>query len=264
MAHLIQPMRRQLLRLAGALLCSPVLARAADGALPDAVHKRILATLDAPLPKVLNVHHLALIRRFNIGWSPVESGAPMLNPAYPLGKGDTLALAMQAIASKDAALAAQRLMEASLLLPHYVQMADLKPGSYANGKAPFTLTSRHLALLRQQSWMTLEMLGMGAEDYLAEGSAHPVRRRQAPVWRLHKLPSGNGTGAGLARAPASGRQPVHHARAENGTESAAPADHASAASVRAGSGVEAQYGLKRSRLPVEYVRHSPTKYYSNG
>jgi hypothetical protein len=162
-------MRRQLLRLAGALLCSPVLARAADAALPGAVRQRILDTLDAPLPKVLNVHHLALIRRFSIGWSPVESGAPMLNPAYPLGKGDTLALAMQAIASKDAALAAQRLMEASLLLPHFVQMADLKPGSYANGTAPFTLTAQHVTLLRQQSWMTLEMLGMAAEDYLAEG-----------------------------------------------------------------------------------------------
>ncbi len=169
MARLIQPLRRQLLRLAGALLCAPVLARAADGGLPRAVRQRILATLDAPLPKVLNVHHLALIRRFNIGWSPVESGAPMLNPAYPLGKGDTLALAMQAIGSKDAALAAQRLMEASLLLPHFVQMADLKPGSYAYAKATFTLTARHLSLLRQQSWMTLEMLGMGAEDYLAEG-----------------------------------------------------------------------------------------------
>ncbi|NVI84006.1 hypothetical protein [Janthinobacterium sp. BJB401] len=169
MPRLIQPLRRQLLRLAGVLLCSPVLVRAADKDLPSAVHQRILATLDAPLPKILNVQHLALIRRFNIGWSPVESGAPMLNPAYPLGKGDTLQLAMQAIASKDAALAAQRLMEAALLLPHFVQMADLKPGSYANGKAPFTLTARHLTLLRQQSWMSLEMLGMAAEDYLAEG-----------------------------------------------------------------------------------------------
>ena len=60
MARLIQPLRRQLLRLTGALLCSPVLARAADGALPDAVRQRILSTLDAPLPKVLNVQHLAL------------------------------------------------------------------------------------------------------------------------------------------------------------------------------------------------------------
>ncbi|MGK5011660.1 hypothetical protein [Janthinobacterium sp. MDB2-8] len=169
MSHPTQTMRRQLLRLAGALLCSPVLARATDGGLPHAVRQRILSTLDAPLPKVLNVQHLALIRRFNIGWSPVESGAPMLNPAYPLGKGDTLALAMQAIASKDAALAAQRLMEASQMLPHFVQMADLKPGSYANGKAPFTLTARHVSLLRQQSWMPQEMLAMGAEDYLAEG-----------------------------------------------------------------------------------------------
>ncbi|KKO64820.1 hypothetical protein VM94_01524 [Janthinobacterium sp. KBS0711] len=169
MAHLLQPLRRQLLRLAGVLLCSPLLARAADNDLPRAVRQRIVATLDAPPPKVLNVHHLALIRRFNIGWSPVESGAPMLNPAYPLGKGDTLALAMQAIAGKDAALAAQRLMEAALLLPHFVQMADLKAGSYANGKTPFTLTARHLILLRQQSWMSVEMLGMGAEDYLAEG-----------------------------------------------------------------------------------------------
>ncbi|TDY35400.1 hypothetical protein [Janthinobacterium sp. 75] len=170
MSRLIQPMRRQLLRLAGALLCSPMLARAADDGLPVAVRQRILSTLDSPLPKVLNVHHLALIRRFNIGWSPVESGAPMLNPAYPLGKGDTLALAMQAIASKDAALAAQRLMEASQMLPHFVHMADLKPGSYANGKAPFVLTGQHVTLLRQQSWMSLEMLGMGAaEDYLAEG-----------------------------------------------------------------------------------------------
>ncbi len=169
MEHVLQPLRRQLLRLAGALLCSPVLARAADNGLPRAVRQRIVATLDAPLPKVLNVHHLALIRRFHIGWSPVESGAPMLNPAHPLGKGDTVELAMQAIASKDAALAAQRLMEAALLLPHFVQMADLKPGSYANGKTPFTLTARHLILLRQQSWMPLEMLGMGAQDYLAEG-----------------------------------------------------------------------------------------------
>ena len=169
MPRLLHPMRRQLLRLLGSVLCAPMLVRAADRALPGAVRRRILATLDAPLPKVLNVQHLALIRRFNIGWSPVESGAPMLNPAYPLGKGDTLALAMQAIASKDAALAAQRLMEASLLLPHFVQMADLKPGSYANGKTPFTLTARHLILLRQQSWMPLEMLGMGAQDYLAEG-----------------------------------------------------------------------------------------------
>jgi len=169
MEHVLQPLRRQLLRLAGALLCSPVLARAANNGLPRAVRQRIVATLDAPLPKVLNVHHLALIRRFHIGWSPVESGAPMLNPAHPLGKGDTVELAMQAITSKDAALAAQRLMEAALLLPHFVQMADLKPGSYANGKTPFTLTARHLILLRQQSWMPLEMLGMGAQDYLAEG-----------------------------------------------------------------------------------------------
>ena len=169
MARLVQPLRRQLLRLAGALLCSPLIARATDGELPRAARQRILATLDAPLPKVLNVHHLALIRRFNIGWSPVESGAPMLNPAHPLGKGDTLQLAMQAIGASDAPMAAQRLMEAALLLPHFVQMADLKPGNYANSKAPFPLTARHLTLLRQQSWMPLEMLGMAAEDYLAEG-----------------------------------------------------------------------------------------------
>ena len=170
MSRLIHPMRRQLLRLLGTVLCAPMLVRAADRALPGAVRRRILATLDAPLPKVLNVQHLALIRQFNIGWSPVESGAPMLNPAYPLGKGDTLALAMQAIASKDAALAAQRLMEAAQLLPRFIQMANVKPGSHANGTTPFTLTTRHLILLRQQSWLPLEMLGMGAaEDYLAEG-----------------------------------------------------------------------------------------------
>ncbi|WP_300759829.1 hypothetical protein [Janthinobacterium sp.] len=167
------PFRRQLLRLLGTLLCSPMLVRAAERSLPAAVRQRIVATLAAPLPGVLNVHHLALIRRFHIGWSPVESGAPMLNPAQPLGEsngGDTLALAMQVIASKDAALAAQRLMEAAQLLPHFVQMANLKPGNYANGKTPFTFTTRHLTLLRQQSWMPLEMLGMGsAEDYLAEG-----------------------------------------------------------------------------------------------
>lgn len=164
------PYRRQLLRLLGALLCSPMLVRAAERSLPGTVRQRIVATLAAPLPAVLNVHHLALIRSFNIGWSPVESGAPMLNPAQPLGDGDTLALAMQIIAAKDAALAAQRLMEAAQLLPHFVQMANLKAGSYNYGKKPFTFTARHLTLLRQQSWIPLEMLGMGsAEDYLAEG-----------------------------------------------------------------------------------------------
>lgn len=166
----IQVVRRKLLCLLGTLLYSPMLVRAAEKSLPAAVRQRIVATLDAPLPAVLNVHHLALIRRFNIGWSPVESGAPMLNPAQPLGDGDTLALAMQIIASKDAALATQRLMEAAQLLPHFVQMARLKPGSYGNGKAPFIFTAQHLTLLRQQSWMPLEMLGMGAaEEYLAEG-----------------------------------------------------------------------------------------------
>src|SRR5476649_1065570 len=98
--------RRQLLRLLATALCAPVLARAADRSLPAAVRQRIVATLAAPLPSVLNVQHLALIRRFNIAWSPVESGAPMLNPAQPLedgANGDTLALAMHIIASKDAA-----------------------------------------------------------------------------------------------------------------------------------------------------------------
>ena len=162
-------MRRQLLRLAGGLLCSPVLAGAAETGLSGAVRQRILATLAAPLPKVLNVQHLALTRRFHIAWSPVESGAPMLNPEHPLGDGDTLALAMQAIAGKDAVMAAQRLMEAALMLPDFVQMATLKPGSYALDKTRFAFTAQHLALLRRQAWMPLEMLGMAAEDYLAEG-----------------------------------------------------------------------------------------------
>ncbi|OEZ82927.1 hypothetical protein JAB8_45100 [Janthinobacterium sp. HH106] len=74
MQRLSQPLRRQLLRVAGVLLCSPVLARAADNDLPRAVRQRILSTLDSLLPKVLNVHDPALMRRFNIGWSPVESG----------------------------------------------------------------------------------------------------------------------------------------------------------------------------------------------
>ncbi|MGK5065817.1 hypothetical protein [Janthinobacterium sp. RT4P48] len=208
MTGLLHPVRRHLLRLLGTVLCSPMLVRAAERSLPGAVRRRILATLDAPLPTVLNVHHLALIRRFNIGWSPVENGAPMLNPAYPLGKGDTLALAMQAIDSKDAALAAQRLMEAAQLLPHFVQMANLKPGSYANGKTPFTLTTRHVKLLRQQSWLPLDMLGMSAaEEYLAEGywptpsvdgkrpygnfTNYPVEMAQALGLPLHRQADGS-------------------------------------------------------------------------
>src|SRR5450830_856074 len=204
------PYRRQLLRLLGALLCSPMLVRAAERSLAVAVRKRIVATLAAPLPAVLNVHHLALIRRFNIAWSPVESGAPMLNPAQPLGDGndgDTLALAMQIIASKDAALAAQRLMEAAQLLPHFVQMANLKPGNYVYGQTPFTFSAQHLTLLRQQSWIPLEMLGMGAaEEYLAEGywptpsvdgkrpygnfTNYPVEMAQALGLPVHKRADG--------------------------------------------------------------------------
>ena len=162
-------MRRQLLRLAGALLCSPALVRAADTGLSGAVRTRILAAIAQPAPRVLNVQHLALIRRFNIGWSPVESGAPMLHPGQPLGKGDTLALAMQATAVKDAALAAQRLIEAAQLLPDFMQMARLKPGSYALGKTSFAFGERHQLLLRRQSWITMEMLGLEAGDYLSEG-----------------------------------------------------------------------------------------------
>ncbi|OEZ95373.1 hypothetical protein JAB9_32580 [Janthinobacterium sp. HH107] len=51
MRRLIQPMQRQLLRLAGALLCSPLLARAADNELPRAVRQRILATLTTRCPR---------------------------------------------------------------------------------------------------------------------------------------------------------------------------------------------------------------------
>ena len=208
MQRLIHPVRRQLLRLLGALLCSPVLLRAAERSLPGAVRWRILATLDAPLPTMLNVQHLALIRRFSIGWSPVESGAPMLNPAHPLGDGDTLVLAMQAIGSNDAALAAQRLMEAAQLLPRFVQLANLKPGSYANGKTPFTFTTRHLQLLRQQSWLSLEMLGMDtAKDYVASGywptpsvdgkrpygnfTNYPVEMAEALALPLHRQADGD-------------------------------------------------------------------------
>lgn len=205
MQRTMQPFffRRQLLRLLGTLLCSPMLVRAAERSLPGAVRRRALATLDAPMPAVLNAHHLALIQRFNIGWSPVENGAPMLNPAHPLGDGDTLALAMQAIGSKDAALAAERLMEAAQLLPHFVQMANLKPGSYANGNAPFTFTTRHLQLLRQQSWLPLEMLGMRtAEKYLAAG-----------YWPTPsvdgKRPYGNFTNYPVEMAQALGL-PLHH------------------------------------------------------
>lgn len=199
-------MRRQLLRLAGALLCSPVLVRAADTGLTGPVRKRILATIEQAAPKVLNVQHLALIRRFNIAWSPVESGAPMLNPAQPLGDGDTLALAMQITSSKDAALAAQRLMEAAQLLPHFMQMAKLKPGSYALDQASFAFTERHQLLLRRQSWRSLEMLGMGAEDYLGEGywptpavdgkrpygdfTNYPVEMAQALGLPVRKQPDG--------------------------------------------------------------------------
>ena len=181
-------MRRQLLRLAGVVLCSPVLARAAETGLSGAVQQRILATLAAPLPRVLTVQHLALIRRFHIAWSPVESGAPMLNPEHPLGAGDTLALAIQAIGGKDAAIAAQRLMEAALLLPDFVQMAT-------------------------QAWMPLEMLGMAAEDYLAGGywptpsvdgkrpygdfTNYPVEMAQALGLPVRKRPDGV-----LAVAPA--------------------------------------------------------------
>jgi len=161
--------RRALLRVIGALLGSPLLAQAQQGSLPRAVRQRILATLETPLPAVLNVHHLALLRRFNIGWSPVESGAPMLNPAHPLGEGDTIALAMQAIAGNDAPLAAQRLIEASQWLPHFVQMARLAPGSYRLAGQSFRFTARHQVLLRQQSWQSLDMLGLAAQDYLAEG-----------------------------------------------------------------------------------------------
>lgn len=199
-------MRRQMLRLASVLLCSPVLARAAQTGLSGAVRRRILATIEAPLPKVLNVQHLALIRRFRIDWSPVESGAPMLNPEHPLGDGDTLALAMQATGGKDAATAAQRLMEAALLLPHFVQMANLKPGTYALGNTGFAFTGRHLTLLRHQAWMPLEMLGMAAEDYLAEGywptpsvdgkrpygdfTNYPVEMAQALGLPVRKQPDG--------------------------------------------------------------------------
>lgn len=58
-------MRRQLLRLAGTLLCSPVLVRAANTGLTGPVRKRILATIEQAVPRVLNVQHLALIRRFH-------------------------------------------------------------------------------------------------------------------------------------------------------------------------------------------------------
>lgn len=132
--------------------------------------------------------HLQLLHALRVWWLPVESGAPGVDPAQPLrGEGAAVAIAQQLLATEDAALAAQRLVEVARWVLPFVEQAKLAPGRYAvpeemQAQLPgvqqgvFTLRAEHLTLLRAAMWN--EVQADSLEGLLAEST------QEEPLWPM--------------------------------------------------------------------------------
>ncbi|WP_423380077.1 hypothetical protein [Burkholderia sp. LMG 32019] len=128
---------------------------------------------DAPYPD-LTPRHVALMRRLQVMWLPIESGAPGIVPESPLtGSGATIDLAKAILETDDDVLAIRTLAELGHVVPEFVTVAGtLSPGQYVipealrkafdfpeSGVDPsgrFEFRAEHLAILRGTIWRTLD------------------------------------------------------------------------------------------------------------
>jgi hypothetical protein len=118
----------------------------------------------------LAARHLSLIHLLRVTWSPVEDGAPAIDIKTPLmRKGETIAVAMEAMNTTDEQLAVRTLAELGLLVPRFVLgEGTLTPGMYAvptemrkyfeayksgvDATGMFDFGQEHLALLKGSNW----------------------------------------------------------------------------------------------------------------
>ncbi len=120
----------------------------------------------APEGKFPDAAHMRLIRKLSAFWSPVESGAPWIESAEPLGEGDTKQLAAE-ITGLSEEEAHCKLLDVVERLYLFIEKARLEPGEYVlpedlrnymdeeHGVGPdgrFTLKNEHLLLLRSMRW----------------------------------------------------------------------------------------------------------------
>lgn len=128
---------------------------------------------DAPYPD-LTPRHVALMRRLQVMWLPIESGAPGIVPEPPLrGNGTTIDLAKAILETGDDVLAIRTLAELGHVVPEFVTVAGtLSPGQYVipaelreafdfpesgvDASGRFEFRAEHLAILQGTVWRTLD------------------------------------------------------------------------------------------------------------
>ncbi|WP_230956055.1 hypothetical protein [Burkholderia cepacia] len=128
---------------------------------------------DAPYPD-LAPRHVALMRRLQVMWLPIESGAPGIVPEPPLtGTGTTIDLAKAILETGDDVLAIRTLAELGHVVPEFVTVAGtLSPGQYVipaelreafdfpesgvDASGRFEFRAEHLAILQGTVWRTLD------------------------------------------------------------------------------------------------------------
>lgn len=137
----------------------------------------------------LTSRHVALMRKLQAMWLPIESGAPAIVPEPALmGDGATIDLA-KAILDTDDVLAIRTLAELGHLVPEFVTDAGtLAPGQYVippelreafdfpesgvDASGHFEFRAEHLTVLRATSWITVDEYSI--DDALSEGDFWPL------------------------------------------------------------------------------------------
>lgn len=117
--------------------------------------------------------HAKLIRAFRVDWIPIESGAPGIDCEYPFGPGvDVITHAMALLGTGDRRHAAQTIAEAGRILPRYLALAKLEPGTYPTPRelwdwrgvrrdGAFQLQAEHITLLKGSCWTVVDQHNIG-------------------------------------------------------------------------------------------------------
>lgn len=133
---------------------------------------------------VFNAEHGKLIRALRVDWIAIESGAPGIDCESPFGPGiDVIGHAMKLLDSGDRRHAAQRMAEAGRILPRYLALAKLDPGTYPTPRelwdwsgvqrdGAFELRAEHITLLKGSCWTVVDQYNIG--DVLEMDNSWPM------------------------------------------------------------------------------------------
>ena len=144
----------------------------------------VRAVFLAPEAPPFTAEHAKLIRAFRVDWIPIESGAPGIDCEFPFGPGvDVIGHALALLDTGDRSRAARRIAEAGRILPHYLDLAWLAPGSYptprelwdwsgVQGDGLFQLRAEHITLLKGALWTVVDQHNI--DDVLAMDTFWPM------------------------------------------------------------------------------------------